>query len=107
MMHAMRERGELYFGLKGDGMPNTISIWPTMRGLFPGLGGPTMIAYTDEAKKEIVGLFGSGSVFATPKPERLIERIVHIGSNTDDIVPDCSWGSGTTAAVAQKMGRRW
>lgn len=108
VMHAMRERGELYFGLKGDGMPNTIRYLADDEGLVPWTWWPhDETGHTDEAKKEIVGLFGSGSVFATPKPERLIERIVHIGSNTDDIVLDCFAGSGTTAAVAQKMGRRW
>lgn len=51
-------------------------------------------------------LFGS-TEFSTPKPERLLERIIHIGTNPGDIVLDCFAGSGTTAAVAQKMGRRW
>ena len=40
-------------------------------------------------------------------PERLLERVIHIGSNPGDIVLDCFAGSGTTAAVAHKMGRRW
>jgi adenine-specific DNA-methyltransferase len=43
----------------------------------------------------------------TPKPERLMERIIQIGSNPGDIVLDCFAGSGTTAAAAHKMGRRW
>lgn len=60
------------------------------------------------SKAEIQVLFASeGNVFDTPKPERLLERIIHIGSNPGDIVLDCFAGSGTTAAVAQKMGRRW
>ena len=45
--------------------------------------------------------------FSTPKPERLLERIIHIASSPGDIVLDVFAGSGTTAAVAQKMGRRW
>lgn len=48
-----------------------------------------------------------GMSFATPKPERLLQRILAIGSDPGDIVLDCFLGSGTTAAVAQKMGRRW
>ena len=52
-------------------------------------------------------LFPDTSVFATPKPERLLQRILQIGTNPGDIVLDCFLGSGTTAAVAQKMGRRW
>ena len=51
--------------------------------------------------------FNSESVFATPKPERLIERVLTLGSNPGDIVLDSFLGSGTTAAVAQKMGRRY
>ena len=45
--------------------------------------------------------------FATPKPERLLFHIIHIATNPGDIVLDCFAGSATTAAVAQKMGRRW
>jgi len=46
-------------------------------------------------------------VFATPKPERLMERIIHLGSNRGDYVLDSFLGSGTTSAVAHKMGRKW
>lgn len=65
------------------------------------------VGHTDGASKEIQALFPIASPFATPKPERLLERIIHIGSNPSDIVLDVFGGSGTTAAVAQKMGRRW
>jgi len=46
-------------------------------------------------------------VFDTPKPELLLERIIHIASNPGELVVDIFGGSGTTAAVAHKMGRRW
>ena len=59
------------------------------------------------SKQEIKALFPGSTPFSTPKPERLLERIIHIGSNPGDIVLDVFAGSGTTAAVAQKMGRRW
>ena len=65
------------------------------------------VGSNDEAKNEIKALFPGETPFATPKPERLLERIIHIGTNPGDIVLDCFVGSGTTAAVAQKMGRRW
>ena len=52
-------------------------------------------------------MFPGITPFSTPKPERLIQRILHIGSNPGDLVLDCFAGSGTTAAVAHKMGRRW
>ncbi|MET7936051.1 DNA methyltransferase [Streptomyces sp. NPDC005322] len=58
-------------------------------------------------KVEIRALFPDEHPFATPKPEHLMARIVHIGSLPGDIVLDCFGGSGTTAAVAHKMGRRW
>lgn len=59
-----------------------------------------------DAKREIVSLSGN-DVFATPKPERLIQRILHIATNPGDLVLDSFLGSGTTAAVAHKMGRRY
>lgn len=73
------------------------------KNLFPH----TEVGHSDSAKKEIQALFPDTIAFSTPKPERLLERIIHIGSNPGDIVLDCFAGSGTTAAVAQKMGRRW
>ncbi|CAB0899408.1 site-specific DNA-methyltransferase [Corynebacterium diphtheriae] len=63
--------------------------------------------HTDGAKKEIQALFPGQTPFATPKPERLLERVIHIATNPGDIVLDVFAGSGTTAAVAHKMGRRW
>ena len=65
------------------------------------------VGHNRGAKKEITSLFPGLNAFSTPKPERLLERIIHIGSNPGDIVLDVFAGSGTTAAVAQKMGRRW
>ena len=45
--------------------------------------------------------------FSTPKPEKLLERIIHLATNRGDLVLDSFAGSGTTGAVAHKMGRRW
>jgi adenine-specific DNA-methyltransferase len=60
-----------------------------------------------DAKRELRAVLKGGDVFSTPKPERLLERVIHIGSEPGDLVLDCFGGSGTTAAVAHKMGRRW
>jgi len=65
------------------------------------------VGHNQEAKKEIVSLFGADNPFDTPKPERLIHRIVLIATNPGDWVLDSFAGSGTTGAVAHKMGRRW
>lgn len=54
-----------------------------------------------------MAMFPGQEAFDTPKPERLLQRIIHIASNSGDIVLDCFAGSGTTTAVAHKMGRRW
>lgn len=64
------------------------------------------VGSTRTSAKEVKDLFG-GRAFSTPKPERLLGRIIHIASDPGDLVLDCFAGSGTTAAVAHKMGRRW
>ena len=64
------------------------------------------VGHTQEAKQESIALFAD-QAFATPKPERLLERIISLASNPNDIVLDSFAGSGTTGAVAHKMGRRW
>ena len=65
------------------------------------------IGSSDSAKNEIEALFPDVPVFSTPKPEKLLERILYIATDPGDIVVDVFGGSGTTAAVAHKMGRRW
>ena len=65
------------------------------------------VGHTDEAKKEVLKVFDGQSPFATPKPERLIKRVLEIASDEGDLVMDSFLGSGTTTAVAHKMGRRW
>lgn len=72
------------------------TLWPSVQ-----------VGHNQEAKEEIKALFPGQPPFETPKPERLLERVVHIATNPGDIVLDCFAGSATTAAVAQKMGRRW
>lgn len=64
------------------------------------------VGHNDEAKKE-ARKFNEESVFGTPKPERLIKKILDLGSNENDIVLDSFLGSGTTSAVAHKMKRKW
>lgn len=63
------------------------------------------VGHNQEAKREIINL-NLGDVFDTPKPERLLERIIHLATNPGDLVLDSFLGSGTTQAVAKKMDRR-
>ncbi len=64
------------------------------------------VGHNQDAKKEIKA-FNSDNVFTTPKPEKLLQRVLHLATNPGDLVLDSFLGSGTTAAVAHKMGRRW
>lgn len=67
---------------------------------------PEEVGYVRNGKQETKALLG-GNPFSTPKPERLMDRVIQIASNPGDIVVDVFAGSGTTAAVAHKLGRRW
>jgi len=66
----------------------------------------TEVGHNHEAKLEVKA-FNPKDVFTTPKPERLLERILFLATKEGDLVLDSFAGSGTTGAVAHKMGRRW
>ncbi len=63
------------------------------------------VGHNRAAKAHSKRLFAEA--FATPKPEQLIAEILYLGTEPGDLVLDCFAGSGTTAVVAHKMGRRW
>jgi len=94
------------FGKGGDGVPMIKRFLQDVKqGTVPlsvmlheDVGGNT------EAKRE-VREFNDKDIFSTPKPERLLQRVLHIATNEGDIVLDSFSGSGTTAAVAHKMNR--
>ena len=98
----------IYFGKDGNAVPARLQFLSDIEGMTPWTWWPHEdVGHTDEAKKEMHALFTPENAFATPKPERLIERILHIATNPGDLVLDSFAGSGTTGAVAHKMGRRW
>lgn len=103
------EEERISFGAKGDNNPALkIFLHETQGGLVPRTIWPhTEVGHSQEAKREVMEIFSDGALFSTPKPERLIQRVIQIGTNPGDIVLDSFLGSGTTAAVAQKMGRRY
>jgi len=104
----LRAEERIYFGKDGNSQPNVIRYLSAVEGVGPWSWWPhEETGHTDEAKKEIHALFGKVDAFDTPKPERLLQRIIGIASNPGDLVLDSFAGSGTTGAVAQKMGRRW
>lgn len=100
--------GRIYFGKDGNAVPSRIQYLKDIEGIVPWTWWPhEETGHTDESKREIQELFGKVDAFDTPKPERLIHRILQISTNPSDIVLDSFSGSGTTGAVAHKMGRRW
>ena len=100
--------GRIWFGKNGDSQPNTIRYLSEVEGFTPWTWWPSEeVGHNDESKKEMLALFDKQDIFDTPKPERLIQRILTIATNPGDLVLDSFLGSGTTTAVAQKMGRRW
>lgn len=101
-------QGRIYFGKNGDSQPNLIRYLDEVEGLVPWTWWPhDEVGNTDNAKKEMIALFGREINFDTAKPEKLIARILHIATKKGDLVLDSFAGSGTTAAVAHKMGRQW
>ncbi|AZY95576.1 site-specific DNA-methyltransferase (plasmid) [Paracoccus sp. Arc7-R13] len=100
--------GKIWFPKGGAGSPRIKIFSSQLRGLVPfTIWGSSETGTNDDAKRHLLSLFPEFSVFDTPKPEELLERIIHISTNPGDLVVDLFGGSGTTASVAQKMGRRW
>jgi adenine-specific DNA-methyltransferase len=98
----------VYFPRGGAGRPRIKQFAGEEAGLVPmSLWLADEVGTTEESKREILGLFTEANPFGTPKPERLMQRIIHIASNRGELVLDSFLGSGTTAAVAHKMGRRY
>ena len=98
----------IWFPKGGDGSPRLKLFAHQLRGLVPfTVWGSTDTGTNDDAKRHLMALFPDQEVFDTPKPESLLERIIHIATNAGELVVDIFGGSGTTATVAHKMGRQW
>ena len=105
-----RQEGRVYFGAKGDGMPIIKRYLSSVQaGVVPRTWWTADEAgHNQEAKRDHLNkLLRDIEPFPTPKPERLLRQILTIATNPGDLVLDSFAGSGTTGAVAQKMGRRW
>lgn len=102
--------GNIYFGKDGKGVPRIKKFLSDSEdgGLTPEtIWYAKDVGTNDSAKKHVMQAFNSKEIFDNPKPEELLQRIIQIASNPDDLVLDSFGGSGTTGAVAHKMGRRW
>ncbi|MEQ6122647.1 site-specific DNA-methyltransferase [Pseudotenacibaculum sp. MALMAid0570] len=98
----------IWFGVKGDAIPQLKRFITDVK---DGMTPLTIwlydeVGHNQDAKKE-VKVLNEDDVFDTPKPEKLMQRIIHLASNEGDIIFDCFGGSGTTFSVAHKMNRKW
>ena len=102
------ENDLLYWGKDGKArMPRIKKFIEDRKDVIPrSIWTHSYAGHNQEARLETLKLFPD-TPFSTPKPERLIERVLTIATNPGDLVLDSFLGSGTTAAVAHKMGRRW
>jgi adenine-specific DNA-methyltransferase len=101
--------GRITYGLNGRGRPMLKKFLSEMEdGLKLSSWWPHDEAGSNkEASIHLKELLGDGDVFQTPKPEKLLKRILEVATDVGDLVLDSFAGSGTTGAVAQKMNRRW
>lgn len=110
--HKMKEmdlNDEIWFGVNGDANPSRKTFLSELK--IQGTPAPTIWSHTEvghnhQATEEVKALTPDDA-FSTPKPEKLLERIIFLATNEGDLVLDSFAGSGTTGAVAHKMGRRW
>ncbi len=100
----------VHFGKGGDSLPVIKRYLSEVKdGVVPRSWWPAEDAGSNQSAKRdhLRKLLPDIEPFATPKPEQLLKLVLHIATNRGDLVLDSFAGSGTTAAVAHKMGRRW
>lgn len=104
----MDRDGRIWWGKDGNNVPAPkIFLAEVSDGVMPAtIWKHEEVGHNQDAKRESLALYGD-NVFATPKPEALMRQVLHIASSKGDLVLDSFAGSGTTGAVAHKMGRRW
>jgi adenine-specific DNA-methyltransferase len=104
----LRADNRIWFGENGNNVPRIKRFLSEVQ---EGIVCTTVwlrseVGDNQDAKRE-VSAFNSVNVFSTPKPEKLLSRIIQLSSRPGDVILDSFAGSGTTGAVAHKMGRRW
>lgn len=103
------EDNAIWFGKDGKASPSRKTFLSELTN--EGTPSVTLWLHEDAGHNHLardeVKIFNILTPFDTPKPEKLIQRILHLATNQGDLVLDSFLGSGTTAAVAHKMGRRY
>lgn len=100
----------IWFGESGNNVPRLKRFLSEVADSVPATTwwDYSNFGHNDEARREQKALNLDGDdFFSTPKPEKLISKVIELSSNLGDLVLDSFGGSGTTGAVAHKMGRRW
>ncbi|HEY9248225.1 MAG TPA: site-specific DNA-methyltransferase [Rariglobus sp.] len=109
-LYALKAEQRIYWGKDGNAdFPVEKKFLSEVKdGVVPQTWWPYDFAgSTRNASAEMKGIFEGSKAFDTPKPERIIQRVLEIATTSGDLVLDSFAGSGTTGAVAHKMGRRW
>jgi adenine-specific DNA-methyltransferase len=100
--------GRVWWGPTGNARPSIKRYLSEVGDLVPRtLWSKEDVGSNRTSKNEMRALFPEAESFGTPKPERLLKRVLEIATTPGDLVLDSFAGSGTTGAVARKMGRRW
>ena len=103
----LRAAGRIYWGKDGKAQPSVVRYLSEVEGLVPWTWWPhDEVGHTDESRKEIQAIFGTQTAFDTPKPVRLLERVIHIATQPGDIVLDSFAGSATTAHAVLSLNRK-
>src|SRR5581483_3124541 len=96
----------IWFGKNGDSRPRMKLFLSETQGTTAWTWWTNSdVGHNQEATKEVKDIFGEGAVFETPKPARLIQRIIQLATNTDDLILDSFAGSGTTGHAVLKMNK--
>ena len=100
----LKAEGRVNFGKNGDAQPSIIRYLSEVEGFVPWTWWPhDEVGHTDESRKEVQAIFGTQTAFDTPKPTRLIQRVIQIATKPGDIILDSFAGSGTTGHAVLKQ----
>jgi adenine-specific DNA-methyltransferase len=107
-LRELDEDRRIWWGPSGEARPSIKRYLAEVGDLVPRtLWSKEEVGSNRTSKNEMRALFPGEEAFGTPKPEALLLRILQLATKPGDLVVDSFAGSGTTGAVAQKMGRRW